>query len=86
VRVVIADDNPFVREGITSLLRRAGIGVAAEAAPTAAGVCFGHSGFWGAVSLYCPRRRLVVSVTVNAAPPAPSGAVAAALVAAAVAR
>jgi DNA-binding NarL/FixJ family response regulator len=32
VRVVIADDNLLVREGIASLLRRAGIDVAAEAA------------------------------------------------------
>jgi DNA-binding NarL/FixJ family response regulator len=32
VRVVIADDNLLVREGIASLLRRAGIVVAAEAA------------------------------------------------------
>jgi DNA-binding NarL/FixJ family response regulator len=32
VRVVIADDNLLVREGIASLLRRAGIEVAAEAA------------------------------------------------------
>jgi DNA-binding NarL/FixJ family response regulator len=32
MRVVIAEDNLFVREGIASLLRRAGIEVAAEAA------------------------------------------------------
>ena len=31
MRVVIADDNLLVREGIASLLRRAGIEVAAEA-------------------------------------------------------
>jgi DNA-binding NarL/FixJ family response regulator len=34
VRVVIADDNLLTREGIASLLRRAGIEVAAEAAST----------------------------------------------------
>ena len=36
---------------------------------TSAGTCFGHDGFWGAFTLYCPRRDTAVSVTVNAAPP-----------------
>jgi D-alanyl-D-alanine carboxypeptidase len=29
--------------------------------------CWYHSGFWGSVSLYCPRRHIAVAVTVNTA-------------------
>jgi D-alanyl-D-alanine carboxypeptidase len=54
-------------------------GMGIERIETGAGVCFGHNGFWGAASLYCPQRRLAVSVTVNAAPPAPSYGLAAAI-------
>ena len=36
---------------------------------TAAGTCYGHSGFWGSLTVYCPRHKLAISVTVNAASP-----------------
>ena len=45
--------------------RRYGFGVFRVG--TAAGTCVGHDGFWGAFSVFCPRRGLVVSVTVNSA-------------------
>jgi hypothetical protein len=53
---------------------------------TPAGVCYGHSGFWGSVSFYCPRRRLAVSVAIDVAAPADPAEVAVALLAAAVER
>jgi CubicO group peptidase (beta-lactamase class C family) len=37
-----------------------------------AGTCFSHDGFWGSFTIYCPRRGVAISVTVNAAPPVPS--------------
>jgi D-alanyl-D-alanine carboxypeptidase len=36
---------------------------------TAAGACYGHGGFWGSLTVYCPRRKLAISATVNAASP-----------------
>lgn len=36
---------------------------------TAAGDCYGHGGFWGSLTVYCPRRKLAISVSVNAASP-----------------
>jgi D-alanyl-D-alanine carboxypeptidase len=36
---------------------------------TAAGNCYGHGGFWGSLTVYCPRRKLAISVSVNAASP-----------------
>jgi D-alanyl-D-alanine carboxypeptidase len=36
---------------------------------TAAGTCYGHGGFWGALTVYCPPHKLAISVTVNAASP-----------------
>jgi D-alanyl-D-alanine carboxypeptidase len=62
-----------------------GYGMGIGSTETAAGTCYGHGGFWGAVTLYCPDRRLVVSVTVDAAPPAEPGNIAGALIAAALA-
>ena len=43
---------------------------------TAAGTCFGHGGFWGSLTFFCPRRDLAISVTVNAASPGDPEAVA----------
>lgn len=56
-----------------------GYGMGITRGSTAIGFCYGHSGFWGAVTLICPDRDVVVSVTVNAAPPAEPGGVAGAL-------
>jgi D-alanyl-D-alanine carboxypeptidase len=36
---------------------------------TAAGTCYGHGGFWGSLTVYCPRRKLAISASVNAASP-----------------
>jgi D-alanyl-D-alanine carboxypeptidase len=36
---------------------------------TAVGTCYGHGGFWGSLTVYCPRRKLAISVSVNAAAP-----------------
>jgi D-alanyl-D-alanine carboxypeptidase len=43
---------------------------------TPAGACFGHGGFWGSLTFFCPRRDLAISVTVNAASPGDPEAVA----------
>jgi D-alanyl-D-alanine carboxypeptidase len=36
---------------------------------TVAGDCYGHGGFWGSLTVYCPRRKLAISVSVSAASP-----------------
>jgi D-alanyl-D-alanine carboxypeptidase len=48
-------------------LDRYGMGIRGVSTP--AGTCFGHGGFWGSLTVYCPARKLAMSVSVNAASP-----------------
>jgi hypothetical protein len=41
----------------------------ADAASRRRGDCYGHGGFWGSLTVYCPRRKLAISVSVSAASP-----------------
>ena len=57
---------------MTSPLRQSGrarYAMGIESISTAAGTCYGHGGFWGSLTVYCPRQKLAISVTFNAASP-----------------